>query len=267
MSISWAAALPSRHNSSSTSQTATASDTCLQHSHIPPSSLLSLARTPSTRSLVDKASTLDESCVDRDLVVRHTRGRSRVTERRDSVADSPQKRHSMEESRATVTFTETATSSIDPNAPTIVLDPPEIRIQPPSSVVGLDRSQWKKMALQRNPAIQELRERVFPIHRAAMFVELHQPNVAAEDESVMRECFLQLVMQAFHYYGFNESLHTLERECGFHCTRERFIPLECPDGRSSFWQSPSRTRLWKSANCATISTSASSKPNGYTTWC
>jgi hypothetical protein len=82
---------------------------------------------------------------------------------------------------------------------------------------GVDRSQWKKIVLQKNPHIQEIRERVFPVHRAAMFVELHQPPFSGEEE-VMRECFMQLVMQAFHYYGFNDSLHVLERESGMRCT-------------------------------------------------
>lgn len=120
---------------------------------------------------------------------------------------------------SSVSFMETPS----PKSPRVSssLKPPEVKTSP---VVGLDRSQWKKMVLQRNPEIQELRERVFPIHRAAMFVELHQPTVAAEDEAVMREGFLQLVMQAFHYYGFNESLHTLERESGTQCTQ---IPHSC----------------------------------------
>jgi hypothetical protein len=87
----------------------------------------------------------------------------------------------------------------------------------PSQVVvdGVDRSQWKKTVLLRNPHIKELRERVYPLPRAATFVELHQPPI---DESEMRKRVMHLVMQALHYYGYTESLRTLEREFDHPCT-------------------------------------------------
>lgn len=82
---------------------------------------------------------------------------------------------------------------------------------------GVDRSQWKKTVLQRNPKIKELRERVFPLQRATTFVELHQPPID-DTEAERRARFMKLVMQALHYYGYTETLRTLEREFGTACT-------------------------------------------------
>ncbi len=82
---------------------------------------------------------------------------------------------------------------------------------------GVDRSQWKKTVLQRNPEIKELRERVFPLQRATTFVELHQPPID-DTETERRARFMKLVMQALHYYGYTETLRTLEREFGTACT-------------------------------------------------
>jgi hypothetical protein len=82
----------------------------------------------------------------------------------------------------------------------------------------IDRSQWKKLAYERNPHIQELTERLFPLQRAAKLVELNQQPPAPASVADIRKCCRLLVMQAFAYYGYSESLDNMQRESGLRCT-------------------------------------------------
>lgn len=78
----------------------------------------------------------------------------------------------------------------------------------------VDRSQWKKLAYERNPYIQELSERLFPLQRAAKLVELNQQPPAPASVADIRKCCRLLAMQAFAYYGYSESLDNMQRESG-----------------------------------------------------
>lgn len=82
----------------------------------------------------------------------------------------------------------------------------------------VDRSQWKKLAYERNPYIQELSERLFPLQRAAKLVELNQQPPAPASVADIRKCCRLLAMQAFAYYGYSESLDNMQRESGLRCT-------------------------------------------------
>jgi hypothetical protein len=82
----------------------------------------------------------------------------------------------------------------------------------------IDRSQWKKLAYERNPYIHELSERLFPLQRAAKLVELNQQPPAPASVADIRKCCRLLVMQAFAYYGYSESLDNMQRESGLRCT-------------------------------------------------
>jgi len=76
----------------------------------------------------------------------------------------------------------------------------------------MQQREWKRLALQRNPQLNDLRERIFPTQRAARFVQLHRPYTEKDDE--MRKCFFLLALQAMQYYGFRESVTNLSRESG-----------------------------------------------------
>lgn len=78
----------------------------------------------------------------------------------------------------------------------------------------VDRSEWRKKVLDRSPEIQLLMERVLCWERAIRFVQIFKPGKLSVKMGLDRETILRLILQHLHFYGFNSTVETLERESG-----------------------------------------------------
>ena len=85
-------------------------------------------------------------------------------------------------------------------------------------VNNVDRSQWKALALQRNPEIKDLRDRLTPINRAVSFGRVYNynsssPGISSHPSYLFdKNKLLQLILQHLQYEGLSESVQALERE-------------------------------------------------------
>jgi hypothetical protein len=74
----------------------------------------------------------------------------------------------------------------------------------------VDRSDWVRRVMNRNPDLANLRDRVQPLNRAISFCELY--NRGRGKPAVPSEMVLQLVMQYFDHEGLRGPLKLLEKE-------------------------------------------------------
>lgn len=77
---------------------------------------------------------------------------------------------------------------------------------------NIDRGKWRSQLLQEQPWIQELRERIRPLNRAATLAHIYRPGRA-----VPKEIVVQLIMQHLLAKGLRNTQKMLEKETGLSC--------------------------------------------------
>eukprot|EP01090_Pellita_catalonica_P019851 TRINITY_DN6873_c0_g1_i1.p1 TRINITY_DN6873_c0_g1~~TRINITY_DN6873_c0_g1_i1.p1 ORF type:complete len:459 (-),score=74.47 TRINITY_DN6873_c0_g1_i1:887-2263(-) len=78
-----------------------------------------------------------------------------------------------------------------------------------------DRSGWRHRVVKANPELAELKERIFPLNRAAKFAELYQPMTRGAQEGLSKQHIHELVYNHLLHMGYRKSAEAMMKESPF----------------------------------------------------
>lgn len=97
-------------------------------------------------------------------------------------------------------------------------------VRSPALPEGMDspgdqgREEWLSRALQRNPEVKLLRERILPLQRSLAFAEIYRPGQAAVRHQLTEEHIVKLILQHLSFYEFHDARQALEKEAKISCS-------------------------------------------------
>mmetsp|Transcript_8121 Transcript_8121/g.12341 ORF Transcript_8121/g.12341 Transcript_8121/m.12341 type:complete len:100 (-) Transcript_8121:524-823(-) len=75
-----------------------------------------------------------------------------------------------------------------------------------------DKTRWLELALQRNPEILELQERIRPLDRSIAFGRLYNPEIARNERESDSQVLLSLIVEHLKFCGLAGTVSVLQRE-------------------------------------------------------
>ena len=80
------------------------------------------------------------------------------------------------------------------------------------SLYDKTKAEWMKNIYNDVPMLQNVRETVYPLHRAAALAKKYNPGTQKVKDKIQREQLISLVLQHLHVKGYNQTRAKLEEE-------------------------------------------------------
>lgn len=81
----------------------------------------------------------------------------------------------------------------------------------------INRDDWKRRLVERNPEIQRLKQSINSFERLQSFVDIYEPGREQIKQQLTHETMVKLVIQHLSYFGFYEARELLTKESGIDC--------------------------------------------------